>query len=797
MLYVAGTAIVCSAAPPADSPDFFEQRIRPVLVEHCYECHTSDGEQAGGLTLDTKSGRQLGGDSGPLIRAGAAEDSRLFRVISLIDDELEMPPDGPLPREVIDDFRRWIEAGAVDPSDDSPAVRSPQATIDWQAAREHWAYREVRDVPVPPAVTDSRLGDADPIDRFVAQKLAEKSLQAAPQADAAALIRRVCFDLTGLPPTPEAVREFVSAADPEAAYEALVDRCLASPRFGERFARHWLDVTRYGESVTLRGLIFNEAWRFRNYVIDAFNEDRPWNEVLVEHLAGDLLELDSPEAAARAQVAVTFLCLGNTNLEKQQKYELEMDFIDEQLDTIGRAFLGQTLGCARCHDHKFDPIPTADYYALAGILHGSVGIDHGNVSNWFENPLPLPPDQQEHFEQIEAELDEAKREAARLKSQAADEEDEQRKKELAGQQREVDARVKQLQEVAAARPKSMGLRPRKERGDLAIHVRGSIHNKGDVVPRGVLRVIADDEAALAIPPDACGRLELARWIADDSNPLTPRVLVNRVWLWVMGEGLVRTPDNFGVTGRPPTHPELLDRLTADFIRDGWSIKRLVKRIVMSSTYRRSSALPAASDPRRQIDPDNRLWWRADRKPVSAESIRDAVLFISGELDLSPAEKTIRPGTRADYHYVHDSRRRSIYMPAFRNAVPELLEPFNYTDVSFVTGRRTRGVIAQQALLIFNHPEFAEAARLAAVRNLSREADEDTDERIRYAFLQCLSREPTTTELENAVAFFSQALRLHADADGSTSDTESEELTAAALAEIYHSLFAAAEFRQLD
>ncbi len=406
-VFVILLAPALQAAPPADSIEFFEQRIRPALIEHCYECHSADGDQAGGLVLDSKRGWELGGDSGPAVVPGDAQASRLFRVIAATDAELEMPPDGKLPREVIEDFRLWVDAGAIDPRDLHTAPAKPsREQVDWEAGRQHWAYRPVQShqPPSPPTAGSAADWSLHPIDQFVFQRLVEHSLSPSPLAEPATLLRRVHYDLTGLPPSVETVQQFLAAEDQPTAYERLVDRLIASPDFAEKFARHWLDVSRYAESVTLRGLVQPEAWRFRDYVIQSIDEDRSWKDVMVEHLAGDLLSLDSIEARQRAQVAVTFLCMGNSNLENQQKRALEMDYIDEQLDTIGRAMLGQTLGCARCHDHKFDPIPTSDYYAMAGILHGSIGIDHANVSRWIENPLPLPPEEQQRIDQWSSEL---------------------------------------------------------------------------------------------------------------------------------------------------------------------------------------------------------------------------------------------------------------------------------------------------------------------------------------------------------------------------------------------------------
>jgi len=992
-LAIAAATIVLSAAlsprqtiaAPPDSIDFFEQRIRPVLIEHCYQCHAADTEQQGGLSLDSKSGWQIGGDSGPAIIPGDAAASRLLRVMAYQDAELEMPPDNKLPQNIIDDFQAWIAAGAIDPRSDHPAGASKkrQQDIDWNRAREHWAYQPLKE-STPPVITATTAEFADwpnnPIDQFILKSLQSHNLLPSEQADRFALLRRLSIDLTGLPPDPQAIRDYTNASEERVAYEQIVDRMLASHDFAERFARHWLDVARYAESVTLRGLVQPEAWRYRDYIIDAIHQDRSWKDVFREQIAGDLIQTESAEAAQRAQTAVTFLCMGNMNLENQQKRGLEMDFIDEQLDTLGRAMLGQTIGCARCHDHKFDPIPTADYYAMAGILHGSIGIEHSNVSRWVEVPLPLTAEEANHWNTLEAELNEVTAELATIKKKndraappkqtivassklpgivvddriakrvgdwqesehtkpyvdagylhdkneqrgeksltfepqglppgqydvrvafcAADNRSSkveftvfsadgettvvinQRKPatidglweslgtfrfEPAGQafvmlsnsnadghviadavqflpiqtavvaaekaaknkgqpvanaeptesdlenvknqkqerllaEATLAARQTELKKQLNQRPKAMGLRRREDAGDLPIHIRGSIHNLGEAVGRGALQIVSDQLPPLQIASDSCGRVELADWIANDQNPLTSRVLVNRIWLWVMGQGIVRTPDNFGTTGQPPTHPELLDWLTAEFIQDDWSIKRLVKRIVMSSTYRQSSRLPSVDDPRLQIDPDNRLWWRSDRKPVSAEAIRDTILAISGELDGTPYGSRIRGNISADYGYQHDDLIRSVYMPVFRNAIPDLLETFNYTDTSFVTGQRQRGIVAQQALAMLNHPWFAERALAAAKRNLRIDVrnelpqyTSDWESRIGYAFLQTVSRHPDQAELEAAKQFVGDFYQSITSSPPDESAIDNKAMVQS-LAQLYQGLFATAEFRQLD
>ncbi len=394
MLATVSSGTGASSDLPAPDLEFFERKVRPILVERCYDCHGSE-KQKGGLRLDHRAGVRQGGDSGPAIAPGEPEKSRLARALTWDDPELQMPPKNRLPDAEIAVLTDWIRRGAPDPREAVKATDQPAAT------GSHWAYQPLQTVP-PPAVQDSAW-PANDLDRFILARLEAKGLRPVGDAERATLARRLAFALTGLPPTPRDIDRFVNDDRPEA-LGALVDKLLASPRFGERWARHWLDIVRFGESVSLRGFIFPEAWRYRDYVIDAFNEDRPYDQFLREQVAGDLLPASSLAEQQRQVVATTFLALGNTNFEEQDKQQLEMDFIDEQLDTLGKALLAQTIGCARCHDHKFDPIPARDYYALAGILRNATALEHANVSKWIELPLPLAPDDEARFAAQEAEL---------------------------------------------------------------------------------------------------------------------------------------------------------------------------------------------------------------------------------------------------------------------------------------------------------------------------------------------------------------------------------------------------------
>jgi hypothetical protein len=718
--------------PPSDKPldpqavAFFEQKIRPVLDAHCLQCHSALARGArklkGGLYLDTRDGVRKGGASGPVLVPHKAADSLLIKALRY-DDDVRMPPKGKLPDSVIADFEKWVNMGAPDPRQGPAGVGKPVGMSVEEGCR-FWAYRP----PKPPAIPAVKAADwpLDAIDRFVLAKLEAKGLKPAPEADRPTLARRLYYDLTGLPPTPEDVDAFAGDTDPRA-YEKLVDRLLASPPFGERWGRHWLDIARYAESVTLRGLIFKEAWRYRDYVIDSFNRDVPFDRFVREQIAGDLLPAATPADRRRQLVATTFLALGNTNLEEQDKKQLRMDVVDEQLDVIGKGLLAQTVTCARCHDHKFDPIPTCDYYALAGILRNVKAMEHANVSRWVEVPLPADPGEE--------------------------------------------AELKRLRDAGPKRPMVMTVVEEQQIEDARVHVRGSVHNLGPAVPRGFLQV-ATPGPAPALPKGQSGRRELAEWIVSPENPLTARVIVNRAWHWLFGAGIVRTTDNFGTTGERPSHPELLDHLAVSFVADGWSVKKLIRRIVLSRTYRQSAAGDGSADP------DNLLFGRANRRRLGAECIRDTMLHVSGQLSQRRGGPTFPASLSADYGYQAAAPCRSVYLPMFRNALPEILELFDAADPSLVTGRRNVSTTAPQALFLMNHPFPAEQARHAAVRLLGEKLADD-DARVIRAYRLTLGRAPTAAEQQVAAKF------LHG--------REPHE----AWALLLHALFASADFRYVN
>ncbi len=915
----------------SEASNFFETHIRPALVEHCLECHRVDGEASGNLVLDSRQGWQTGGDFGPAIVPGDSSASLLMKVIRYDDPDLQMPPDGRLDDETIGRFRQWIDNGAVDPRDDAASRPQSATGLPVSRATEHWAYR-----PIPSITTEPDEAPASSIDDFIDAELAERDLEPAGRADDLQLLRRLSFDLTGLPPTPDQIDSFAQNRSPTA-WSDVVESMLAGPAYGETFARRWMDVARYAESITLRGFVLPQAWRYRDYLITAYAEDRGFDQMIKDQIAGDLLNHETLRDRQLSAVATGFLAMGNTNLEDQDKTNLDFDHIDEQLETIGRAFLGQTIGCARCHDHKFDPIPTADYYAMAGILRSTIAMEHANVSKWIERPLPVAPEVAERSDRLRRREKRISAEIKTLEAQVEAPEKlaksvkvgdvpgvviDDRDAELVGQWKPSESNPRfvdrgyvhdshsgQGEKSATFEPKdlpagryevrvayspgsnrasnvrfqvfsaneaetilvdqrksppidglwfSLGTFPFEQGGqsfvmvsnegadghvivdavqflpstgrttlsgaaakpdpsidvellselkalraesaeiqaelnaqpvyltvvegepseEIAIRIRGVVGHHGAKVRRGLLTAVgrADHWASL-IDANGSGRLQMAEWIADPQNPLTARVYANRVWSWLMGEGLVATENNFGTTGQSPSHPRLLDFLAGELIRSGWSTKHLVRVIVHSEAYRRRVA--AATDSAAAADPDNRLYWSANMKRVPVEGLRDAMLQISGELDRVRFGSTIRPKTKADYGYRHDSLRRSVYQPVFRNSLPPLYGVFDFADTSVSVGQRARSTVATQSLVMMNDPWVIERSRQAA-RRLLRDGEFETatdkGRLISRAYRLCLGRDPTADERQMVDAYLRDPTRLP---------------------DLIHSLFASIDFRYLE
>lgn len=745
------------AEPTAEQLKFFETSVRPLLVEHCQKCH-GEKKQWGALRLDSHEALLKGGENGPAIVPGKPEESRLIRAIRHTDDDLQMPPDEKLSDRQIAILVEWVRQGA-------PYPASAAGMKERFRDPNHWAFQPARDPAVP--MTKNKTWPQTGLDHFVLARLESAGLSPAAEADRRTLIRRVTFDLTGLPPTPEEVEAFLADAD-EGAYSRLIERLLASPAYGERWGRHWLDVARYADSNGLdENVAHGNAWRYRDYVIDAFNRDLPYDQFVVEQLAGDLLTPTDQADRQQKLIATGFLALGAKVLAEVDETKMQMDIVDEQIDTVGRALLGMTFGCARCHDHKFDPVSTADYYGLAGVFKSTRTMEHfKKVAKWHENLLPSPESEAQqaaYAAQVEAkttalkEATEAAETAARAGLNADAKPPEKLETlfpaETKAKLKQLKDELSQLEKAAPELPSAMGATEAAV-ADVPIHVRGNHLKLGDVVPRHV-PVVMRGPASPAFPPDQSGRLELANWLVDPQHPLTARVMVNRVWRWHFGKGLVRTPDNFGLLGEAPTHPELLDWLTVRFVEGGWSIKSLHRLIVLSATYRQSSQAPDAT---RQADPDNLLYGRMDLRRLEAEEVRDALLSVSGQLDRTPGGPVLKVKNRG-YLFDHTSKdltdyssvRRSVYLPIIRNNLYDVFQLLDFPDASVPSGDRSTTVIAPQALMMLNSDFVMQAADKFAERLLA-DAGIDDVERARRMYRLAYGRDGTDEELAAAQSF---------------------------------------------
>ncbi|MBS0263593.1 MAG: PSD1 domain-containing protein, partial [Planctomycetes bacterium] len=944
--------------PSAKDLEFFEREIVPLLQRHCYECHSHrTGKAKGGLVLDSRAGWEAGGLSGTAVIPGKPAESLLISAVRY--DGLEMPPRGKLPDREIALLEKWVSLGAPD---------RREVTVAKTDSRQLWAWQPLQ----KPAVPAPRQADwpHETLDHFIVSRLEQQGLSPAPQADRATLIRRVTFDLTGLPPTPLEVDQFLQD-DSDQAYTQLVDRLLSSPAFGDHWARHWFDLSCYADLADIDGnVLIRDAWRYRDYVIAAFNHDKPLDQFIHEQIAGDLLPYDSPEQHREQIIATGYLAIGPWTLQNYIKGQLDADVVDHQIDRIGRTFLGQTLSCARCHDHKFDPIPTKDYYALAGIFHSTRTTRYDGPGVWSQIthvPLPDLPGEVAAFERLardisrqqdklRAELQECQRRDAQERfakkvisphansltlstgipantagkryrvtfaagpsvwtdgSQSTGERDglllqvlrqdgsvlshhvyrpavwsgTNSAQQLSaaeftytgdgsgpitvhitasdftgrfsgalddltiveresattvfaedfdhcqlggtkGQQpatgltvyagcvvagwagggvnhshavnrgttekpnmalqiysgpavppdnpritkisEELTTLTQRLDAVRPGNSQALGVADVDTPHDSPIYRRGSFQSLGDVVPRGFLHAVPVS-TQYEIPPQASGRLQLAQWLTDPANPLTARVLVNRIWQHVFGDGLVRSVDYFGIHGEKPSHPELLDHLAWQFRNvDRWSLKQTIRRMVLSRTYQMSSA----HHPQAEVqDPDNRWLWRMPRRRLPAECIRDAMLAVSGQLDpgrsgpslglelngnINGAGGTVNPATWGGQVAPYIRQRRAVYLPLPRQRPAgelEILGVFDFPHPSEIVGARPNTTVATQALFLMNSPFVKHHATKLAER-LLRELPDDRSRLQRLSILTS-SRPAELEEIETSLVFLDDCTR---------------------------------------
>jgi hypothetical protein len=859
-----GALYVCApvfAADPVVKPsaaqiEYFETKVRPLLAEHCYSCHGAK-KQSAGLRFDTSAGLRAGADDGPVLVPGDPAKSRLVKSVKR-EGDYPMPPKTSLPADATAVLTEWVKAGAAFPDD---AAKDP--TVD---PKKHWAYQPVK-APAVPQVPNV----ASPIDAFVRAKLEEKGLAPATPADRRTLIRRAYYDLIGLSPTADEVEAFAKDRAPDA-YERLIDKLLASPQYGERWGRYWLDIARYADSkgyILTQERSFAFSYTYRDYVVRSFNEDKPYDRFVTEQLAADLLPLGDDK---RPLAAMGFLTLGRRFLNNQQ------DIIDDRIDVVTRGFMGLTVTCARCHDHKYDPIPTKDYYSLYGVF----------ASSTEPNELPLIGEVKRTPEVIafEAELEKregdykaevAKRYAVHLKklrdsftvseyirvvldtrgangegvqgtlrqrdlnrvvyerwrafleaewkkkspvyssllTLAAIPEKEFEAKALNATPKDAnpivakaikDAKPKTLKAAVDAFAAALAAEPppgtlTKEQADLfawratggpvdiapadaerifnradrdalaalrkkidafkvanphapprahvlaegapvqpVVFLRGNPNNRGPQVPRQAPEIVAGPTRKPFTK--GSGRLELAQSIASPDNPLTARVMVNRVWIGHFGHGLVRTPSDFGVRSDPPTHPELLDWLATTFVKDGWSVKRLHKRIMLSATYQQSSAISAAIY---KTDPENRWLSHQNRRRLDFEALRDSLIFAAGRLDTTAGGKPI------DLFKAPFSTRRTVYGLIDRTNLPGTFRVFDVASPDTHSPQRFQTTVPQQALFLLNSPFVQEQSKALAARKDVAEA-KTTEAKVNALYRVALGRNPTKTELALATEF---------------------------------------------
>ncbi len=709
--------------------EFFETRIRPVLVQHCYECHAADAKIVrGGLQLDSQAATLHGGDSGLSIVPGNPDDSLLLSAIK--HESLAMPPKSKLPDNVIADFEKWIRDGAVDPREEvRPAKLQP---VDYEAAQSHWAFQKISD-PLPPQVQTTDW-PASPIDQFVLSRLEQTNMRPAASANKRTLIRRATFDLIGLPPTPDEVHAFLADESPEA-FAKIVDRLLASPHYGERWGRHWLDLVRYATS---NGADENHelpnAWRYRDWVVRMINQDLPLDQFIVQQLAGDMLPAPAHEQQAGDLLTATgMLVIGPKMLAEQDKDKMMIDIVDEQIDTVSRTMLGLTIGCARCHDHKFDPISARDYYSLAGIFYSTKTMaDRAFVSKWMERPLPseaITAQRAEHQKTIDA----AKTELAQMQP---DNEEAIKQKKAAIEQLEKD--IPKFDHAMAT-----------EEGEihnLPIHLRGNHLKLGpDKIDRGMPAILTRVSPAPPIAPEQSGRLQLAKWLVSKDNPLTARVMANRIWMWHFGKPLMRSPSNWGLKAEPPTHPELLDWLSQELMRNGWSLKAMHRTILLSSTWQMSS--DARSDYAAH-DPENMLLWRQNRRRLEAEPVRDSVLFVGGGLDLTIG------GSVGDVN----ANRRALYLPVNRAALYEMFSTFDYVETANHIEQRPTTTVPNQALYLMNSTSVHEQSRRLIEQLPTSDAAVPLDNVgsvVLDLFERLYARKPNDNEIGRSIEFLKQ------------------------------------------
>lgn len=739
---LAGALITAATVVPAaditkEQLNFFETKIRPVLANNCYKCHSAAEKVKGGLTVDSKKGLLAGGSSGePSIVPGNPQKSLLLKAISYQDGDMEMPPNGKLPDNVLADFERWVKMGAPDPR--TGKVITGKDVMEKR--KNHWAFQPVRKPRVPNA--NDRRGGRNPIDALVLAQLRKQGITPSPVADRTTLIRRVFFDLTGLPPTPRQFEYYVAAKGDW--YGELLTELLGSRHYGERWARHWMDVARYSDT---RGPInrnrepskYSFAWTYRDYLIDAFNDDKPYDQFIMEQLA-----VDDPRVKVRAnrnklRPALGFLTLG------QRFAGNPHDVIDDRIDVTSKAFLGLTVSCARCHDHKFDPIPTMDYYSWYGIFANSK--EHAFLAEPALDPDMTSNRAYREYEQLRAPV------LAKYKANERVMKMNSRERQKRGisrdnfrkMQNEYRKAMNGLAALDGSHPgapmRAHALYDVKKPREYKVFNLGDPKSPGDVAPRRFLEVLSKGKRP-TYANSGSGRYELASDIANKNNPLTARVMMNRVWLHHFGETFVATPEDFGNQSNTPANQPLLDYLSAYFMENGWSVKKVHRLIMTSNTYKQQSV---ASPRNAAKDPYNKFFWRQNVKRLEFEAIRDSILSIGDVLDRK---------TKGIPEHL-SSFRRTIYTLVDRNALEETLFHFDFANPDMPTGKRSQTTVPLQALFLMNSPLVIEQIKaLCSERVFTKLAT--TKERLDFLFERIYQRQPTSNERQVCALFISES-----------------------------------------
>ena len=735
-LFFAGLPVT---AEDVVQPDSFETTIAPLLIQRCIECHNNQ-ETSGGLNLTTAQGLLTGGDSGPSLIAGNPTQSNLLQRVL----DREMPPEKKgqlqaLPDKEIKLLREWIAGGASWPKDRSLDLFEKTTSV--HAGRDWWSLQPVKRPKTPQVNRVDWVNN--PIDAFILARLEKNNYEPAPVAEKLVLIRRLYFDVIGLPPSKEVIDAFLADQSSDA-YEKRVDKLLASPQFGERWARYWLDLVRFAETSGYeRDQVKPGVWKYRDWVVESLNNDKPYDRFVMEQLAGDEL----PDRSEKTIIATGFLRLGTWNDEPNDPQEYQYERLEDMVHVTSSAFLGMTVKCARCHDHKFDPIEQKDYYRMATAFWA------GFISPGSGKQLGGPDAEQLGYD------------------------------------------------VFGWTDRS------REPAPLHLLIKGEPKHPGEIIEPAQLSMITNLKQTVLPPEEGSAttqrRFQLAQWITNPENPLTARILVNRLWQNHFGYGLVRTPNNFGFTGDQPTHPELLDWLAGELVQGGWKTKRLHKMILMSQTYQQASIHPRHQE-YSDRDFENRMLWRFHRRRLDSDALRDAMLAVSGNLDLKSGGPSFKPsivpaaleglskkGNAWTASAIEEQNRRSIYIFTQRSLLVPLMTVFDFPDTTLPCGKRNSTTVAPQALALMNN-SFVHLQSTALAARVTKQAGDSPTEQVQVAWQLTLGRLPSVTESKNSIRHIKTQTR-HFSADNITTDSAQQ----LALTSLCHVLLNSNEFIYID